>query len=77
MKKLILALLIVIAFLTIGCYQANEADTTIWVKTAKKPIICKLAGRNTDGFVIYTLIDADGNIYSTGLVTFNLPDTLK
>lgn len=71
MKKL----LIILSLGLIGC--GNETPAIEWVKEAKKPIICDYTGSNALGFSIYTLIDADGNMYVTGYVTMSFPDTIK
>jgi len=75
MKKLIILLLLLV--LT-SCSNINEDNTKKWIENAQKPILCRQYG-TTNGFnqVLYTLIDADGNVYSTGRIYFNLPDTLK
>ncbi len=73
--KLILAIL---SFAVIvGCSNSgNEEATTAWVKSAKKPILCRLVGHGENGNV-YTLIDADANIHATGTVWMDFPDTIK
>lgn len=67
-----------IIILSIGLLGCNNSDKAIeWVNNAPKPIVCDHTGSNAIGHSIYTLIDADGNIYVTGLVMMSFPDTIN
>ena len=73
--KIITAFFLLAAILQ-GCASANERETIKWIAEHKKPIRCIYVGSDTQGNTIWTLIDADGNIYNTGRVEMNFPDTL-
>jgi hypothetical protein len=70
---------VLLLMLFVGCStDANDQATIKWLSEAKKPVICTkgvMNGMNYDQE--YTLIDADGKIYTTGYTTLRLPDTLK
>jgi len=71
------ALLIGAVMCCFSCTSKNEYKTNEWVKTAKKPIVCKFYGYNMNGNKCYTLISNDNIIFSTGAVNFELPDSIK
>ena len=72
MKKLIIVLLIFC-----GCgTEVNEQNTIRWISEHKKPIICRKYGCSELGCV-WTLVDSLGNVFQTGLVNFNFPDTIQ
>lgn len=68
-------LFIVLVLLICSCTQQNNNATIKWIKDAKHPIKVIYAGGNLSGDNLYTLIDANSNIYSTGMVEFRL-DTI-
>lgn len=55
----------------------NNELTIKWIKNHKKPIIAKKFGENSLGQINYTLLDSDGNFYSTEFISLSLPDTIK
>jgi hypothetical protein len=71
------ALLIGAVMCCFSCTSRNETKTNEWVKSAKKPIVCKLYGYNMKGDKCYTLISKDNEIFNTGAVNYELPDTIK
>jgi hypothetical protein len=71
------ALIIAVVMCCYSCIDRNEEVTAEWIKTNKKPIVCRLYGTNLSGDVAYTLISLDGNVYNTGRVKLSLPDTIK
>jgi hypothetical protein len=74
MKNLAIAAMVLLC----SCYQENTECTILWIATHKRPIVCRHAYHNGEFSAHgYTLIDAEGNIYDTGLLQLNLPDTLK
>lgn len=72
------SLCILLAAFMVSCKnEQNVKDTIAWVDKAEKPIVAKVHSIN--GLTMenrYTLIDAKGNIYSTGCVELTLPDTI-
>lgn len=69
-------IVLLICFTSCG-HSSNSENTIVWIREHKKPIVCNLYGRNDLGEVIYTLLDAEGNIYNTGRVKLALPDTIQ
>lgn len=55
----------------------GEEKTEKWISEHQKPIVCKFNKQSLLAEKSYTLIDANGKIYSTGFVELTLPDTLK
>lgn len=78
MKYLIILTLFLVSCDDSRTNKENEEKTSNWINTHPKPIICKKAYGNgltlTTG---YTLIDSNNHIFNTGLVYFELPDTLN
>lgn len=73
MKKYIFPLL-----LLSSCYEGNTKATIEWIESHEHPIVVRMAYCNGEFSARgYTLIDAHGKIYDTGLLQLNLPDTLK
>lgn len=72
MKTLIAAIALIVLS---GCLSANEESAAEWIRTARKPVRAYNAGSVYTG-VRFTLIDADGRVYSTGVVNMSLPDTI-
>jgi len=76
-KISLLILLLSVVFLCGGCGRNNnEMETKLWVSQHPKPITCMYVGSNIMGENFYTLIDANGNIFSTGRVAMNFPDVI-
>lgn len=73
MKKLLLFLSITSL---LGCASGNEEKTITWVKDHQKPIKCIYVGINHFSERKYTLIAADGQVFSTGNVTFKFPENI-
>jgi hypothetical protein len=77
--KVKLLLLVIVTAFVLGlcsCNETREADACKWIETHKKPIVAKLYVDAILGNV-YTLISADGTVYSTSYVDMILPDTIK
>jgi hypothetical protein len=74
-----LALLIGLSALLVGVAGCgnNNNGTAEWILKAQKPIICKYSGEYWNGHREWTLIAADGQVYATGGVTMQLPDTIS
>lgn len=56
-----------------GCWKGQTkitTDTIEWIKAAEKPVAVY------QDFDTYTLIAADGEIYYTGRMQLQLPDTI-
>lgn len=69
----------IILLIICGCAPGStirERDAASWIREHEKPIQCRKAGE-WDSYLYYTLIDKNCEIYSTGLVKMNLPDTIK
>ena len=76
MKKIILIAIVSIVFASCGT-QENVSNTNKWIKSHERPISCEASYiRPLDGAKGYSLIDANGEIYDTGLLSINLPDTI-
>lgn len=72
------SLCILLAAFMVSCKnKQNVKDTITWIEKAEKPIVANV--HTISGLTMensYTLIDAKGNIYSTGRVELTLPDTI-
>ena len=74
MEKTILILAVALS----GCYGNNEERTTQWLSQAKCPIVCRSPVLNImTGARSYTMIDAQGVIFNSGMVIMSLPDTIR
>ncbi len=79
MKKLIkmaFAATLVAVFI-FSCTDKADKEAVHWINNSKKPIICKGSRTNFNYERQWTLINADGKIFTTGFTSLNLPDTIN
>lgn len=71
----------ILAFMVYGCcgHPVDKIDKlNKFTASAKKPIVVRQNKMN--GFTYerdYTLIDSAGQVFVTGMIDLNLPDTIK
>lgn len=57
--------------------ESLEEKTSRWIREHKKPITVVEYGTTERGYTLYTLTDANGEIFATGRLLMTLPDTIK
>ena len=73
---------IIIALMLCGCRDEanNELKTRNWLKQAEYPV-CAILWEEKESIPhtlrLYTLIDANGELYMTGSTRFIFPDTIR
>lgn len=76
MSKIFCGLLL--CLIVAGCEKDNTTETIQWIENAPKPVHVYHQGMSMwSSRMVYTLVDAQGNVYYTGEVMLFLPDYIR